>query len=699
MEKQRWYSEEPPVTDELSGAEVELYVRRSDEHLVRFDPQHIIDALVREARLDVEMATRISQEIKQLIIRSGIRALSSSLIRELVDAKLIEYGLEKAHRAHSRLGVPLYDADRIIRQAAREAGAHPHGPEGTSLTLAEAIKREYAILSVFSDRVADAHLTGDIHIQGIGAIDRPHALVSSIDYIKRHGMALPFNFSSSRPARHPEVLIAHIVKMSAALQGYLSGPIVWDSLNFSLAPFLTDCDDRDLRQLAQALVFELSAPAVARGGQVITCDLHLDWDAPPYLASRPAIGPLGQETGKTHAEYADPARRFLHQLLEVYLEGDGSGRPFLTPRLILHITDSLMTSPAAPPLLELVGQIAVSKGGLRLVFDREERLSYWSRFGVMFEPSHERVETWRWRTASLQSVALNLPRLGYRAKGDLLTVLQSLTELLEVAAQAHLERRVFLEKLMALGENGPLALLALRRSEATFLKLAWTTHLICPIGLDELVTALGEKHLHESDRAVDLALRILGHLVHETERLSLKHNVRFVLADSDDELTAHRFARLDLRSREADQASRVVSGDAATGDVYYTNPLKVLPAAPTSALERVRIEGLLHHLGCYRVTTPIWLGDRATDPAPMTLLLTRAFYQTHCASLLPAPEFTLCLECGQTIRGLHSPCPHCRSSRVDGLAISAHHFSRVSGWNRGLIAQLRDRYRVDENFD
>jgi ribonucleoside-triphosphate reductase len=699
MEKERHYSEEPSVTDGLSGTEVDLYVRRSDENLVRFDPQHIVEALVREARLDMEMATRISQEIKQLIIRSGIRALSSSLIRELVDAKLIEYGLERAHRAHSRLGVPLYDADRIIRQAARESGARVHGPEGTSLTLAEAIKREYAILSVFSDRVADAHLVGDIHIQGIGAIDRPHALVSSIDYIKRHGMALPFNFSSSRPARHPEVLIAHMVKMSAALQGYLSGPIVWDSVNFSLAPFLTDCDDRELRQLAQALVFELSAPAVARGGQVISCDLHLDGEAPPYLASREALGPLGQGTGKTYAEYADLARRFLHQLLEVYLEGDGAGRPFLTPRVILHVTDSLMTSPAAPPLLERVAQVAVSTGGIRIVFDRDERLSYWSRFGVLFEPGHQRAETWRWRTASLQSVALNLPRLGYRANGDVLTVFQLLTELLEIAAQAHLERRVFLEKLMALGENGPLALLAVRRSEATFLKLAWTTHLICPIGLDELVATLSAAHLHESDRAVDLALRILGHLVHEAERLSLKHKVRFVLADSDDELTAHRFARLDLRSASADQASRVVSGDPATGDVYYTNPLKTLPGARASALERTRIEGLLHQLGCYGVTTPLWLGDRATDPAPMMLLLSRAFYQTHSASLLPAPEFTLCLECGRTTRGLHSPCPHCRSPRVDGLALSTRYFSRVSGWNRGLLAHLGDRYRVDENFE
>lgn len=685
--------------NDARGPDVELFVRGSDEDVMRFDPQRIIDALVREARLDVDLAAKISLEIKQLIARSGIRALSASLIRELVDGKLIEYGLEGAHRAHSRLGVPLYDAERIICQAAAESTTRPHGPEGTSLTLAEAVKREYAILAVFSDKVANAHLLGDIYIQGIGGVDRPYHLTSSIDYLKRHGMALPHNFSSSRPARHPEVLLAHLVKFTAALQGYLLGPVVWDSLNFSLAPFLDGADERSLQQLAQSLVFDLSAPAIARGGQVVACAVHLDWDAPPYLADRAALGPGGQETGKTYGEYADTARRFLRAMFEVYLNGDASGRPFGSPRPIFHITDQFASGPGYRNFLDLVSQAATEKGGIRIAFDREESRSYFLRFGVAFEAGVAEAATWQWRGAALQSVALNLPRIGFRSERQLVKVFERLTEMLEVAAQAHLEKRVFLERLMAMGENGPLALLAMRRSDANFLRLSWTTFLMCPVGMDELVFHLTGQRLHESDEAVDTALKILAHLRRELERLSSKHKVRFILAASTDDVAAHRLARQDLRSNLAAMAAECVSGDPSTGDVYYSHTLHVLPRARISAFERLRIEGLLQANDIFGAATPIWLAEEAPAFERMAVFISRAFYQTHGAAILPAPEFTICLSCGRPTRGLHGACAACDSSRVDGLAIGTDHFSLLSGWNRGLLAHLRDRYRVDQNLE
>ncbi len=689
---------EEPWSQQGAHAEPELYVRRSDEQVARFDPQRIVDALVREAHVDVELATKISAEVTEAIARAGIRALSSALIRELVNVKLLEYGLEAAHRAHSRLGVPLYDADRLIRQSAREREAPPHGPEGTSLLLAEAIKREYAIREVFSEAVAEAHLTGGIHIQGLGAVDRPYAITSSLDYLKRYGIALPHGFASARPARHPEVLLAHLVKFSAALHGYLAGPVIWDSLNVALAPYLRDAEDRDLRQLAQLLLFELSAPAVARGGQVIACEVHVDWEVPAYLAHRPALGPHGEETGETYAAYGEIARRFLLQLLDVYREGDGRGRPFLTPRLVLHLTEHFTRIEGYREFLDLLCHVLAERGGVRLVFDRDPSGSFFSRFSVPFGPSHERAQTWQWRTAVLQAVAVNLPRLGYRADGDLLAFLQQLTEVMELVAQAHLEKRIFLEKLMALGETGPLALLAVRHPETTFLKLTWTTHLICPFGLDETVWLLTGQHLHESDQAVEMALRIATHLVREAERLSDKHKVRFVVADSTDEMAAHRLARLDVRSPFAARATETVSGDVEKGDVYYSRPFKVLPHASVRALERVRIEGLLHDLGIFGVTTPIWLSERATAIEPLVALVSRGFFQTHSAGLLPAPDFTLCLDCGRCVRGLHRQCPHCHSSRLDGLALGAQAFSRLSTWNHGLLAEWRHRYRVDEDL-
>ncbi|MEP7336689.1 MAG: ATP cone domain-containing protein, partial [Acidobacteriota bacterium] len=153
----------------------ELLVRQSDESVAPFDAQRITDALVRETGIGSELAEQISLEVQEQIERSGIRALTAALIRGLVDARLLEYGLVAEYRKHSRLGVPLYDVDRMIQSGTSDT-AHLtemlHGPEGTSLALAEAIKREYAILTVFSDAVASAHLSGDLFLENLGEIDR-----------------------------------------------------------------------------------------------------------------------------------------------------------------------------------------------------------------------------------------------------------------------------------------------------------------------------------------------------------------------------------------------------------------------------------------------------------------------------------------------------------------------------------------------
>jgi ribonucleoside-triphosphate reductase len=678
--------------DEISG-EPEVLVRRSDEDVALFDSQRIADALVREASLDPDLAYQISLEIREMIQKLGFRALSSSLIRGLVDAKLLELGLEDSYRSHTRLGVPFFDVDRVMHSSFRETSAQPYGPEGTSLMLAESIKREYAILSVFSDQIAQAHLVGDIHIHGIGSVDRPHSLTSAVDYVKEFGITLPEGFASSRPARRAEVLAAHIVKLSAALQGYLAGPIVWDSLNFAIAPFLTDIDDRAIKQLAQTLVFEFSAPAVARGGQIVFSDLHLDWDAPFYMKDRPAIGPGGRPLDRTYREFAGEAHRFLQALFEVYIEGDGSGRAFLTPRLVLHINRHFNEIPGYRAVLELASRLAVERGGLTIAFDRDDEGTFFRRFGVANEKTVERTPNHALRSAQFQVVSLNLPRVGYLAAGNNVKVFEELTRLMETAAQAHLEKRVFLEKLLALGERGPLAALATRASGAPFLKLNWTTHAINPVGLNELCRAALQSDLHDSEETMAFALKVLTHLKREVERLSNKHKVRFLLSGQATEVTAHRLARLDLRFF-GETAVKAVCGDGKSGAGYYTDGVRVAQASKVSVLDRVRTEGEFHDFGFVNAVTEIWMGQSTPQADDLGRLISQAFYQSSCAGLLFCPEFTICASCGTNSRGLFAQCPACGSERVDGLAYAGDRYGHTSSWDAARLAELRDRKRV-----
>ena len=67
-----------------------------------------------------------------------------------MNAKLVEYGYENIRKQHTRLGFHIYDVEQIITSQNKENANVPHGPEATNLTLAEGVKKEYALLNVFS---------------------------------------------------------------------------------------------------------------------------------------------------------------------------------------------------------------------------------------------------------------------------------------------------------------------------------------------------------------------------------------------------------------------------------------------------------------------------------------------------------------------------------------------------------------------
>ena len=305
-----------------------LFVRTSSETLSDWNRQRIVDALLRETTIDRETAESISREVEEQIIASKISLVTAPLVRELVDAKLIEKGLEEARKMHTRLGVPLYDVDQLILHPNRENANVPHGPEATNLTLAERIKKEYALLNVFSQEVGDAHMRGDLHLHDLGFIDRPYCSGQSLEYIKKFGLNLPNSLSMAKPAKHPEVLLAHMVKFAAALQSNFAGAIGWDAVNLFFAPYLEGLSDREVHQLAQMLIYEFSQQAVARGGQAIFTDINLYWEVPKHFEDVMAIGPGGEFTGKTYAEYCRRGPAFRLGALRC-VPGGGCRRPAL----------------------------------------------------------------------------------------------------------------------------------------------------------------------------------------------------------------------------------------------------------------------------------------------------------------------------------------------------------------------------------
>jgi ribonucleoside-triphosphate reductase (formate) len=677
----------------VETTDITLFVRTSGEEIALWNRRMIVEAMIREAHIAEKTADEISREVERQIVSSGISLLTTALIRELVDAKLIERGMEHERRLHARLGFPLYDVRQLILDRNKENANVPHAPEGTSLALVEGIKREYALHDVFSQDIADAHISGDIHLHSLGYIDRPYGSFQSLEYLKKFGLRIPNTVNAAAPARRAEVLLAHMVRFGAALQGHISGVIGWDAVNASFAPFLTGMADSDIEQLAQMLVYEFSQLTSSRGGQPIFTDIHLYWEIPSFLANVGAVGPGGSQTGKPFRLYAKEARRFAIALMRVYRKGDASGKPFVFPRPIVHITPDFFKTPGWKDFLEQACGVSAAMGNPFFVLERTPGALLAAGASV---PGAQKDENspWKRRGVSMQNVTINLPRLGYRAfEADDRKLFSLLDETIEKAVRAHLQKREFIEKLMGLGDSGPLAMLAMNKDGESYLRMPEALYVVGTAGLNELVQIRTGRQMHESEEALSYGLGIVKYMKEAVDQFSKKHRMRFFLEQTPAETTAYRFARLDLKGFSP-LSGRYVRGNLARGEIYYTNSTQLNATAIVDPMTRILQEGSFHPFLEAGATTSIELGDKEPRAVDLAGLIIRAFNETRNSRLVFSTEFTSCMDCGAVMRGIHEECTHCGSKNVDVLARITNYYSFVSGWNKGKRSELRDRNRT-----
>ena len=678
--------------------DLSMFVRTSTDDIIAWDRNRIIEALVKETGIRPEIANIIGVEVEKEILGLNLKSITAPLIRELVDVKLLAYGLEDARRKHTRLGSPVFDVNKIIHHKNKENANTPHSPEATNLTLAENIKKEFALLNVFSPDIADAHMVGTIHLHDLGFIDRPYCSGQSVEYIKKFGLDLPDAPLSARPPEDAEDLISQIVKFSIALHGFFAGAIGWDAVNMFVAPQIEGMGQNELRKLARQLITEFSTVAISRGGQGLFSDLNIYYEIPKHFEETPAIGRNGKYTGKKYGDYKKEAQAFARALFEVYLEGDGAGRPYFFPKPLLHITEKFFKEEGHEEFLDLTAEVAAEKGNTYYVFDRGDtaKISECCRLSFKLEYSdlQDAKEPWRMRYSAIQNITINLPRIAYLSNNDE-ELFKHLEAALELAAKAHKQKRAFIESLLAEGIDGPLSLLTLNRDGESYLRLRRVTHLIGILGLNEMVQHYTGAELHENPEAIKIGLKIISFMRIKCSELSEKYDLKFVLEQTPAESTAYRFAKLDQKHFPK-AAGKVLKGNLESGDFYYTNSTYLNVSYTLNLIDRVRMEGLFHPLIDAGALTHVWLGESRPNAKSISNFVIKVFRETQNSQITFSPEFTVCGGCGKTSRGLRENCPICSSKNIECITRITGYFSRVSGWNKGKIGELKDRYRISE---
>jgi len=685
------------IKDEI--ADRTLRVRTSEDELGEWNKAAIVRSLTREVGVGKRVARDVADTVERQIKRMRLKTLTAPLIRELVNVELLRRGLESEHKKYQRLGVPLYDVGNImlLRDEAMTSN-NPHTPDTTNLTLAQEIKKDYALSEVYSPKVVEAHLKGDIHLHKLDFPDRPYCSGQSPEYVKKYGLIPPASFSLATPAKHPEVFILQLIRFAAMLQIHFSGAIGYEAVNMFFAPFLVGLSDRDIRQFAQMLIFEFNNQNVAKGSQPVFSDVNLYWEIPSHYEKTPAIGPGGKYTGKTYGDYEKESQRFLIALFQEYLKGDGAGRPFFWPKPNFHMTEKFWQTPGHEEFLELAAKVAAEKGNTEFFFDRGSsvRISQCCRLSFKLD-KRDLAETKKpelMRHSATSWVTVNLPRIAYEANHSESKLFSLLKKRMDLIGQAHLQKRKFIKKILGLGNKGPLAALCVRQKgdPYPYYRFNRSVELTTIYALNEMVQHHTGKELHESDEALKFGLRVISFMNLYAKKQSKKLKIRVCLEQTPAEGISYRLAKLDMQWFPK-QTSQVVKGNQKTGAVYYTNSSQLNVSKIMDPVERVTREGLFHPLIDAGAMTHIWIGEQKPSAKSIANFVKKTWENTQSQLIAFSPEFTLCGACKKTSRGLIKKCPFCKSADVDHMTRVSGFFSLTSRWNKGKIQELRERYK------
>ena len=662
--------------------------------LVPWDKGRIADALEKEAHLDPDTARKVAGAVEEKVLASGISRISTGLVRELVDNELFDRGLTGRLERQKVIGMPRFDLENLIYSKSQEnSNITSNNPEAINLAIAESVLKQFALSEIFSHDVAEAHLTGRVHLHDLGYPTRVYCSSHSLEYLKKYGLELQNLDTKSGPAKHARTLTGHLNTFLASMQAYYAGALGVGYINIMYAPYIEDMTDAQVLQEAQHLIFSCSQSAFSRGGQTLFLDFNIHTGVPRYMRDIEAIGPSGKYTGRTYGTYEKAAQRFGKAMLDVWRAGDRDGHLFAFPKCDLHINADSLSDPAQLELVEYACQIAAENGVPYFVFDRDEvTLSACCRLRTTISDNYMIEHPESLRFCGFQNVTINLPQAAYRAgPGNWDALTAEIGKGMDLAMKAHLEKREFIRKMMSTPAMPLWQIGQKARDGRPYVDLDKCTYIIGLIGLNECVQYMMGQELHESDEALKKGLLVVSAMHHRAKAYTREHGLKVSLEESPAESATRRFAKVDCRNWP--QARQYVKGDFEGDEYYYTNSIHLRADAPVDLLTRIQKQAKFHTMIESGAIIHAFVGEERPPAESILALVRRTFEKTQAAQLTISPEFTICEDCRKWTPRLQDHCDYCQSKDVYGMTRIVGYFSRISNWNKSKLGELKDRHQ------
>lgn len=618
-------------------------VRTSRLALEEFDANKIANSLIREARMPAELAQKVAREAEKQLIRSKIKYLTAPLVREVVNAILIEDGLEDYRHKLTRLGVPVHDVTSLLESRNKSV----HNSFSVAELAGQTVFKEYILLNVFPRDISDAHLSGALHVDNLSSwILKPSEIMHDLRFFIENGLDFEKLNSAMRsylPPRDIETALDLTFNILLYASNEIDNSQTVCYFNIFLSPFAKDVEPARVKELLRLFVSNLNRHA--------NVSLSLEFTVPRFLEGKPALGPHGKRAG-TYKDFEEQSQLLTSLLIDV-LDEESARKPMTSPNLVVNIRPETFTTERANALLLKAHKLALETGIVSFA-----NVSKKGRTHDVFSPSGFRLsqdidgdwETDTLRTGLLGTVTVNMPRVACEAEKDKTKFFEILKERVELASRA---LDIKYTALKNRGQN-MLPFIMQGGNGDQYFRIENCSRIINFAGLREAVEAFCEKSISD-EKTLAFASEVgqnISIFIHKIARRRGKRVSTALLLNID---ASERLAQADVEKYGI--AKTKFSGT--REKPFYSTASRTTLSAGKLSSETLSFDDKtadLHEGGSLVV---IELGDAKYDPAELVTISKQLAENHDVAFFVYERRLTHCVNCRKSSFGLLRKCPSC----------------------------------------
>ena len=610
-----------------------VLVRTSRFTLEEFDVNRIVDSLVKEAGMPVEQAKKVAKEAEKRLLKARTRYLTAPLIREVVNGILIEKGLEEYRHKLTRLGLPVHDVSHTLSKGKTAYSAFFLCEEfGKNVLI------EYALLNVLPRDVADAHLSGEIHLEELGYwILKPSEVMHDLRVFFKKADVPPLSHSPPKSLDSVLNLALNVLLHSAK---EVSGIQTLEYFNLFLAPFLKGFEETRAKELLRQFILNVS--------QHVDASINIELTVPGFLADKhvDAVNFSG-----VYGDFQDECLLLARLILEVLAE-ESAVKPILNPKVSVKLRFEAFKDEKAVDALLKAHQLAIKGNALYFAsfLGGNDEHTVFSPSGCMLKPDFKgdwEIDTLR--AGVLGSAAVNMPRIAYECKGDKAKFFTLLRERLEMATRA-------LEIKFRMLKQHDVGFLFQTVNGDPYFRLENSARMVNLVGLKEAAEAFNGKSVHEDESSLRFALETVQFASELLQKSEKRRGKRTLLSIMPSKEASSRLAKQDVERFGVAKTRFHGTKD----KPYYLSFCSLSFQNLEASLKTLAVEKELYkHLDGN--LTVLELGE-AEHNVEALLSFTRKLAEGYGVSLFTYNRnLTYCSQCRKSMFGVLHKCPSCGS--------------------------------------